>query len=81
MLRTEYGFKDVHIVTQDGLVLVSDGTKTGTGTSMADYDYCKEALGGNVFVSRIQNFTQDKGRWPCCQNPNDVYLCPNNGRE
>ncbi|MBI5307964.1 MAG: HAMP domain-containing protein [Planctomycetes bacterium] len=60
MLRTEYGFKDVHIVTPDGLVLVSTEQKL-TGTSMLDYDYCKEALGGNVFVSRIQSYTQDKG--------------------
>ncbi|MBI5306851.1 MAG: cache domain-containing protein, partial [Planctomycetes bacterium] len=60
MLRTEYGFKDVHIVTQDGLVLISTERKM-TGVSMADYDYCKEALNGKIFVSRIQNFTQDKG--------------------
>lgn len=75
MLRTEYGFKDVHIITPDGLVLVSTEQKL-TGTSMADYDYCKEALGGNVFVSRIQNFAQDKGGGLVAKTPTMFISAP-----
>ncbi|MEK7699987.1 MAG: cache domain-containing protein, partial [Planctomycetota bacterium] len=75
MLRTEYGFKDVHIVTQDGLVLVSTERKL-VGSSMADHDYCREALNGNIFVSRIQSFVQDKGDGLVVKTPTMFISAP-----
>ena len=61
MLRSEYGYKDVYITSQNGNVLEATEKKS-LGTNILGYDYCKEALNGNIFVSRIQRYANGKGK-------------------
>ena len=53
MIKTEYGYKDVYIASQDGIVLVAT-EKELVGSNIVIYDYCREALNGNIFISKIQ---------------------------
>ncbi|KKO21087.1 MAG: PAS domain S-box protein [Candidatus Brocadia sp.] len=53
MVKSEYGYKAVRITSRDGTVLVA--TERGcVGSNVMNDDYCREALNGNVFLSKIQ---------------------------
>jgi PAS domain S-box-containing protein len=62
MVKAEYGYKGVCITSQDGIVLAATETEL-IGSKMVNYDYCREALNGNIFISKIQQVTWggDKG--------------------
>ncbi|MDR4507498.1 MAG: PAS domain S-box protein [Candidatus Brocadiaceae bacterium] len=53
MLRTEYGYKAVCVTSRDGLVLAAT-EESLTGSNIMDQPYCREALNGNLFLSKIQ---------------------------
>jgi PAS domain S-box-containing protein len=61
MLKSEYGYKDVYITSQSGNVLEATEKKL-VGSNILGYDYCREALNGNVSVSRIQRYPNGKGK-------------------
>ncbi|MGQ3684787.1 MAG: PAS domain S-box protein [Candidatus Loosdrechtia sp.] len=53
MVKAEYGYKGVCVTSQDGIVIAATEGNL-SGYKMVNYDYCREALNGNVFLSRIQ---------------------------
>ena len=53
MLRAEHKYEDVYVTSRDGTVLVATG-KEWVGSNLISRDYCREALNGHVFISRIQ---------------------------
>lgn len=57
MLRAEYGYKGISITLRDGIILAAT-EKEWVGSNIVSYDYCREALNGTVFISRIQLFAQ-----------------------
>ncbi len=77
MLRAEYGYKGVSITSRDGIVLVATESELA-GTNLMGFDYCREALNGNVFASRIQYFAHgenDKKRSDS-ENPLMFFSAP-----
>lgn len=60
MVRTEYGYKTVYIISCDGTVLVATERQLA-GSNMLSYDYCREGLNGNICISKIQCLDQGKG--------------------
>lgn len=53
MVKSEYGYKAIRITSADGTVLVA--TEPGRiGSNIMNEDYCREALNGNVFLSKVQ---------------------------
>lgn len=69
MLRTEYGYKGISIVSRSGIVLV-DTEKELVGSSLMSFDYCREALNGHIFMSGIQRFVKGGGE---DKNVHDEY--------
>ncbi len=59
IIKTEYGYKGVYITSQDGVVLVTT-EKEQTGSNIVSYDYCREALNGNIFISKIQRYIREE---------------------
>ncbi len=53
MIKTEYGYQAVGVASREGTVLVATERKW-VGSNILSYDYCREALNGNIFMSRIQ---------------------------
>ncbi|MCF6159423.1 MAG: PAS domain S-box protein [wastewater metagenome] len=53
MLKKEYVYERIDITSQDGTILAST-EKERVGSAVIRHDYCREALNGNIFVSRIQ---------------------------
>ncbi|MDE1889684.1 MAG: PAS domain S-box protein [Planctomycetota bacterium] len=77
MLSVEYGYKGVSITSRDGIVLVATENELA-GTNLMGFDYCREALNGNVFASRIQYFARgenDKKRSDS-ENPLMFFSAP-----
>ncbi|MDQ1271490.1 MAG: hypothetical protein QG591_120 [Planctomycetota bacterium] len=60
MVRTEYGYKMVYIVSCDGTVLVATQRQL-IGSNMLSYDYCREGLNGTICISKIQCLDQGEG--------------------
>src|SRR3989339_1527372 len=60
MLRAEHKYEDVYITSREGTVLVATG-KEWVGSNLISRDYCREALNGHVFISRIQYFVRNEG--------------------
>lgn len=60
MVRTEYGYKMVYIVSCDGTVLVATQRQL-IGSNMLSYDYCREGLNGTIYISKIQCLDQGEG--------------------
>ncbi|MBI2471955.1 MAG: PAS domain S-box protein [Planctomycetes bacterium] len=60
MLRTEYGYKGISIISRGGTVLVAT-EKEWVGSNLMSSDYCREALNGHIFISRIQRFVKGDG--------------------
>lgn len=61
MVRTEYGYKTVYIISCDGTVLVATERQL-TGYNMLSYDYCREGLNGSICISEIQCLDQGEGK-------------------
>lgn len=61
MVKTEYGYKSVYIVSRDGTVLVST-EREQVGSNIMSYDYCREALNGRIFISGIQRLLQGESK-------------------
>ncbi|MDN3513317.1 MAG: PAS domain S-box protein [Candidatus Brocadia sp.] len=61
IVRTEYGYKAVYITLRDGTVLVAT-ERERVGSNFMSYDYCREALNGSVFISKIQHLVQPEDR-------------------
>lgn len=59
MIKTEYGYKAVWVISREGMVLAATERKW-VGSNFLSYDYCREALNGNIFISRIQRFGLDE---------------------
>jgi len=59
MVRTEYGYKAVYIISRDGTVLVAT-ERERVGSNIMSYDYCREALNGSIFISKIQRLVQSE---------------------
>ena len=53
MLRAEHKYEGVYITSREGTVLMATG-KEWVGSNLISRDYCREALNGHVFISRIQ---------------------------
>jgi PAS domain S-box-containing protein len=53
MLKSEYGYKSIYVASRDGIVLIAT-EKNMVGSNIANQDYCRDALGGNVFISGIR---------------------------
>ncbi|HHT9136889.1 MAG TPA: PAS domain S-box protein [Candidatus Wunengus sp. YC60] len=60
MLRTEYGYKGISIISRGGNVLVAT-EKEWVGSNLMSSDYCREALNGHIFISGIQRFVKGEG--------------------
>lgn len=77
MLRTEYGYKGVSITSRDGIVLVATESEL-VGSNLMGFDYCREALNGNVFASRIQCFARiENGKKKCdSEYPSMFFSAP-----
>ncbi|KXK29735.1 MAG: two-component sensor kinase [Candidatus Brocadia sinica] len=60
MIKTEYGYKSVYIISRDGTVLVST-EREQVGSNIMSHDYCREALNGRIFISRIQRLLPGEG--------------------
>ena len=60
MLRAEHKYEDVYITSREGTVLAATG-KEWVGSNLITRDYCREALNGHVFISRIQYFVRNEG--------------------
>ncbi|HHT9129720.1 MAG TPA: PAS domain S-box protein [Candidatus Brocadiaceae bacterium] len=77
MLGLEYGYKSVSVTSRDGIVLAATENES-VGSNLTGFDYCREALNGNVFVSRIQYFARgenDKKRSDS-ENPLMFFSAP-----
>jgi len=55
ILRTESVYKDVYIISRDGTILVAT-ERERAGSNFMSRDYCREALNGRVFISKIHHF-------------------------
>lgn len=54
MVQSEYGYQAARVVSRDGTVLVDTERET-IGSNIMNDDYCREALNGNIFISKIQH--------------------------
>ena len=61
MLRTEHGYKGVYITSREGTVLAATEREL-IGSNIVSRDYCREALNGHVFISRIQRVARGKAK-------------------
>src|SRR3972149_5172417 len=53
MLRMEHGYKGVYITSREGTILAATEREL-IGSNIVSRDYCREALNGHVFISKIQ---------------------------
>ena len=59
MLRMEHGYKGVYITSREGTILTATEREL-IGSNIVSRDYCREALNGHVFISRIQRVARGK---------------------
>lgn len=73
-IKKEYGYKAVYITSRDGTVLVAT-ERQQVGSNMLRNDYCKEALNGNVCISKIQSSVQNENENKMSDNDGPIlYL-------
>ncbi len=59
MVRAECGYRAIYITSRDGTVFVAT-ERQRAGSNFMGYDYCREALNGSIFISKMQYLVQDE---------------------
>lgn len=61
MIKAEYGYKGVYVTSRDGIVIAAT-EKEWISSRIVSNDYCREALNGNIFISKIQQLAQAESK-------------------